>query len=61
MSDIDDQEGDKEDSVFEGEEVPFEDHLSEELEDMLKKAISEENFEEASKLRDEINRRKDLD
>ncbi len=61
MSDLDEQEDTKEDSVFEGEEVPFENYLSEELEDLLKKAISDENFEEASKLRDEINRRKDLD
>ena len=60
MSDLDEQEDTKEDSAFEGEEVPFEDYLSEELEDLLKKAISDENFEQASKLRDEINRRKDL-
>lgn len=60
MGDIDDNEDIKEDDVFGGEKMSFEDYLSEELEDMLKKAISDENFEEASKLRDEINRRKNL-
>lgn len=58
MGDID--EDIKEDDVFGGEKMSFEDYLSEELEDMLKKAVAEENFEEASKLRDEINRRKKL-
>lgn len=58
MGDIDDNEDIKEDDVFGGEKMSFEDYLSEELEDMLKKAVAEENFEEASKLRDEINRRK---
>lgn len=60
MGDIDDNEDIKEDDVFGGEKMSFEDYLSEELEDMLKKAVAEENFEEASKLRDEINRRKNL-
>lgn len=60
MGDIDDNEDLKEDDIFGGEKMTFEDYLSEELEDMLKKAISDENFEEASKLRDEINRRKNL-
>jgi len=60
MSDIDETEDIKEDVLFEGENVSFEDYLSEELEDMLKKAVTDENFEEASKLRDEINRRKNL-
>lgn len=60
MGDIDEDEDIKEDDVFGGEKMSFEDYLSEELEDMLKKAVAEENFEEASKLRDEINRRKKL-
>lgn len=36
----------------------YDDYLLEELEDMLKKAISDEDYEEASKVRDEINKRK---
>ena len=36
----------------------FEDFLLEELEEMLKKAVVEEKYEEASRLRDEIKRRK---
>ena len=42
----------------EGEPVGFEDYLMEELEEKLKKAVAEENYEKASKLRDEINKRK---
>ena len=37
----------------------YEDFLTEELEEMLQKAIEEENYEEASRIRDEIKRRKD--
>ncbi len=37
----------------------FEDYLLEELEEMLQKAIEEENYEEASVIRDEIKRRKE--
>jgi bifunctional DNase/RNase len=36
----------------------FEEFLTEELEEKLKKAVAEENYEEASRLRDEINKRK---
>jgi len=36
----------------------YEEFLLEELEEMLQKAIEEENYEEASRLRDEIKRRK---
>lgn len=36
----------------------FEDFLLEELEEKLKKAVADEHYEEASKLRDEINKRK---
>lgn len=36
----------------------YEEYLLNELEEMLKKAIQEENYEEASRLRDEIKRRK---
>ena len=60
MGDIDENEDIKEDDVFGGEKMSFEDYLSEELEDMLKKAVAEENFEEASKIRDEINKRKKI-
>ncbi|RLD40106.1 MAG: hypothetical protein DRI89_12695 [Bacteroidetes bacterium] len=37
----------------------YEDYLVEELAEMLKKAIAEEQYEEASRLRDEINKRKE--
>ncbi len=37
----------------------YEDFLLEELEEMLRKAIEEENYEEASRIRDEIKRRKE--
>jgi len=37
----------------------YEDFLLEELAEMLKKAIAEEQYEEASRLRDEINKRKE--
>lgn len=36
----------------------YEDFLVEELEDMLKKAVGDEKYEEASRIRDEINKRK---
>ena len=39
-------------------DLQLEDYLSEELKEMLDKAVAEENFEMASRLRDEINRRK---
>jgi bifunctional DNase/RNase len=35
----------------------YEDYLLDELKEMLKKAVSNEDYEEASRLRDEINRR----
>ncbi len=38
---------------------PYEDYLTEELEGLLQKAIEEENYEEASRIRDEIKRRKE--
>ncbi len=37
----------------------YEDYRLEELEDLLQKAIEEENYEEASRIRDEIKRRKE--
>ncbi len=37
----------------------YEDFLLDELEEMLQKAIEEENYEEASRIRDEIKRRKE--
>ena len=36
----------------------YNDYMLEELEDMLKKSVSDEDYEEASRLRDEIKRRK---
>ncbi len=39
-------------------EESFDDYLTDELKDMLKKAVNNEDYEEASKIRDEINRRK---
>ncbi len=41
------------------EHSAFEDYLLEELEELLQKAIEEENYEEASRIRDEIKRRKE--
>ncbi len=41
-------------------ESRYENYLLEELKDMLQKAIAEENYEEASLLRDEIKRRNKL-
>jgi bifunctional DNase/RNase len=38
--------------------VNLEEYLLEELEEMLKKAVAEENYEDASRLRDEIKKRK---
>jgi bifunctional DNase/RNase len=53
------EDDDDEDPFMPDEESKaYEDFLLEELEEMLKKAISEENYEEASRLRDEIKRRK---
>ncbi len=37
----------------------YEDYMLEELEDLLRKAIEEENYEEASRIRDEIKKRKE--
>ncbi len=37
----------------------YEDYLLEELEGMLRKAIEEENYEEASRIRDEVKKRKE--
>ena len=37
----------------------YEDYVLEELEEMLRKAIEEENYEEASRIRDEIKKRKE--
>lgn len=42
----------------EEESVDYSDYLLEELEEMLKKAIENEDYEDASKIRDEIARRK---
>ncbi len=50
-------EGEEELVKTEGSSTQFEDYLLEELEDMLKKAINAENYEEASRLRDEIDKR----
>ena len=36
----------------------YDDYLLEELEEMIKDAVENENYEEASKIRDEINKRK---
>ncbi len=43
--------------VHEGEQSEFEDYTTEELEDLLKIAIENEEYEKASKIRDEINKR----
>jgi hypothetical protein len=49
---------DDQDFPDEGDPGAYEEFLLEELEQKLKKAIGEENYEEASRLRDEIKRRK---
>ena len=59
MSDETEQEGEQPETTQNLDDIAYEDYISDELEDMLKKAIADEDFEEASKLRDEINRRKD--
>jgi len=46
------------DSDDQPEKIKLEEYLLEELEEMLKKAVSEENYEDASRLRDEIKKRK---
>jgi uncharacterized protein len=46
------------DSEESREKHNFEEFLLEELEEMLKKAVTAENYEEASRLRDEIKKRK---
>ncbi|HEY9114633.1 MAG TPA: bifunctional nuclease family protein [Bacteroidales bacterium] len=46
------------DSGEQPEKIKLEEYLLEELEDMLKKAVAEENYEDASRLRDEIKKRK---
>jgi len=60
MTDSDLPEEVKDSEEIETEKLSYNDLLTEELEDLLKKAVADENFEEASKLRDEINRRKEL-
>jgi len=54
--DADDIDG--EDEIVESGSASYKDYLATELKEMLDKAVAEENFEEASKIRDEINRRK---
>jgi len=46
------------DAGEQSEKQNFEEYLLEELEELLKKAVAEENYEDASKLRDEIKKRK---
>ncbi|PLW92220.1 MAG: hypothetical protein C0592_11910 [Marinilabiliales bacterium] len=57
--------GDQQDEINENDDLTAsEDDMKlysiEELEDMLKEAVDMEDFEKASRLRDEINRRKDI-
>lgn len=52
----DDPEVDEE--IAETEIVNYSDYLMEELEELLQKAVEGENYEEASRIRDEINKRK---
>jgi bifunctional DNase/RNase len=64
MDDDSMKEGEEEDKNKEeieitvDEPLKLEDYLLEELEEKLKIAVANENYEEASKLRDEINKRK---
>ena len=56
----DDPEAADNDEIEEKGFVDFTDYLISELEDMLKTAVENENYEEASKIRDEIKRRKKI-
>ncbi len=58
MSDKPGEEVNKSEDEHAEPDSAYEEFLLEELEEMLKKAIEEENYEEASHLRDEIKRRK---
>lgn len=55
------EETEEDETADKGTEIlgKYEDYLVEELEEMLKKAVAEEKYEEASRLRDEINKRKE--
>lgn len=53
-----DPEADTFESTLEEESGDFDDYLTEDLQVLLKKAIETENYEEASRIRDEINKRK---
>ena len=48
----------QEQEVTENEIINYSDYLMEELEEMLQSAVEGENYEEASRIRDEINKRK---
>jgi bifunctional DNase/RNase len=50
--------GDLDSEPIEDSTTPYGTHTLEELEELLQKAVEEENYEEASKIRDEIKRRK---
>jgi len=52
------QENDEEDDTIKKEENPFESFSDEELQELLEDAIEKEDYEFASHIRDEINRRK---
>lgn len=54
----DDPEAQKEASKSEDQESDLSKYLTEELEDMIKTAIENENYEEASKIRDELKLRR---
>ena len=56
----DDPEAIEKDEIEEKGSTDFTDYLISELEDMLKTAVESENYEEASKIRDEIKRRKKI-
>lgn len=57
MGDFDEEQEDDIEPFTDEDVESYQDYLKDELEELLKKAVAEENFEEASKLRDEINRR----
>ncbi len=58
LEDGDSEDAESEDNEIESDIGSYKDYLNAELKDMLEKAVAEENFEEASKIRDELNRRK---
>ncbi len=54
------EEENKQEETTETKVAKYDDYLIEELKDLLQKAIEDENYEEASKIRDEIKKRENV-